>query len=306
MKRILSIILTVVMTAALLITVVSAAEENTHNVYVTILDGDGKLAVTHESISVSDIDGDSKITVNDVLYCAHEAKYNGGADAGYASVNGEFGLSVTKLWGVENGGSYGYYVDNAMAMSLADEVKDGSYVVAFVYTDTVTFADTFCYFEKSKCNIEESLTVELKLSKLQFNMETYASDEVPVVNADITVNGEKVNVKTDSEGKATVTFNDYGVYTVSAVSESEKLVSPICIVNLMGIAIGDTDTTDTTDTTTTEVTESTSEVSTSETESKTEAATEEEKSGCSSVISSAVVVIAVIGIAAVAVKKDEE
>lgn len=44
---------------------------------------------------------------------------------GYATDTGDYGLYITKLWGTENGGSYGYCLNNAACMSLTDPVVQG-------------------------------------------------------------------------------------------------------------------------------------------------------------------------------------
>ena len=48
-----------------------AEETKTAEVYVTISDENGKLALTQEKITVTDIDGDDLLTINDALYVAH-------------------------------------------------------------------------------------------------------------------------------------------------------------------------------------------------------------------------------------------
>lgn len=85
------------------------------DVYVTIADGEGQLALAQEKIMVKDNNKDGVFTIDEALYAAHEAKYEGGAVAGYASSASEYGISLDKLWGAENGGSYGYCVNNESA-----------------------------------------------------------------------------------------------------------------------------------------------------------------------------------------------
>ena len=125
---------------------------------------DGKLVLVLEKIDLSDADGDGTITINDALYLAHEAEFEGGAAAGYASEQSDYGLSLTKLWGCENGGSYGYYVNDASAMSLADPVKDGDRINAFVYTDLKTWSDKYCYFDKASVTAQSGESFSLVLT----------------------------------------------------------------------------------------------------------------------------------------------
>ncbi|MBO6231542.1 MAG: hypothetical protein J6O50_13360 [Ruminiclostridium sp.] len=207
------------------------------DVYVTISDDSGKLVVALEPTELSDADGDGKLTVNDALYNAHEALFDGGAAAGYGSESGDYGLMLTKLWGVENGGSYGYYVNNASAMSLADEINDGDTVNAFVFTDTAAFSDTYCYFDSNRIDCSDSapdssVTTELTLTAATFD-ENWAPISVPVAGATITINGEKTDFVTDENGWVSVDLpKEDGQYTVSAVSDTQTLVPPVCIVTV--------------------------------------------------------------------------
>jgi len=73
--------------------------------------------------------------------------------------------------------------------------------------------------------------VSLLLSAAAFD-ETYAPITLPVEGAVVTVNGEATEVVTDAEGKAAVSFAEAGVYVVSAVSETQVLVAPVCIVTV--------------------------------------------------------------------------
>ena len=83
MKKILFPVLAVfVLFGALSIAVAAEEARLSADVYVTVSDKDGNLALTQEKITVTDVDSDNKLTVNDALYCAHEAKYEGGAAAG--------------------------------------------------------------------------------------------------------------------------------------------------------------------------------------------------------------------------------
>ncbi|MBO5298972.1 MAG: hypothetical protein J6B51_02700, partial [Clostridia bacterium] len=130
-------------------------------VTVTIANGD---IMVHDTVSVSDADGDGVISIADALYAAHEENYDGGASAGFGTEDTQWGISLMKLWGVENGGSYGYQINNGNPMSLADPVKDGDYVYAYVYTDTVGFSDTYTFFNELTVNAKEGQFIDLTLS----------------------------------------------------------------------------------------------------------------------------------------------
>ena len=225
-------VLTVLCTAMLLgMTAISAHAAASETVYVSIADDKGALVLPYQPVTVTDIDGDGALTINDALYAAHTTYYDGGA-AGYGSAQSDWGLSMTKLWGIENGGNYGYYVDNASAMSLADPVSAGSYVAAFVYTDTAAFSDTYCYFDAQQiANGVVGGSVTLTLSAAGFD-ENFAPISYPVTGAEITIDGNGTGVYTDDNGVAVVPFSAAGVYTISAHSDSQTLVPPVCLVSV--------------------------------------------------------------------------
>ena len=90
---------------------IPASAEDDVVVYVNIIEDHGVHCTFNEAVTLKDIDDDGKLTINDALYLTHEEAFSGGAEAGYGTKQTEWGLSLTKLWGIENGGSYGYYVD---------------------------------------------------------------------------------------------------------------------------------------------------------------------------------------------------
>lgn len=220
MKKMVSMLLAALLVMAL----VPAMGEETAApvVYVTI--ANGELVAAQVAVELKDTDEDGALTIADALYLAHEAVFEGGAEAGFSAVMGDYGLMIAKLWGVENGGSYGYYVNNAMAMGLADPVQDGDQVNAYVYTDTVSFSDAYCFFDVFTAAAGD---VTLTLSAAGFD-ENWAPVTLPVAGAVITVNGEKTEIVTDENGQATLTVQAGDV--VSAVSDTQTLVPPCCMI----------------------------------------------------------------------------
>lgn len=206
-----------------------ASEGASAEVYVTITNG--TIALAQEAVTVTDADGDGELTINDALYAAHKAKYSGGASAGYATATSDYGPGITKLWGVENGGSYGYYVNNEMAEGLADTVKTGDYINAYVYTDMTAFSDTYCYFNANKLDAAKGDTVSLTLSSIGFD-ESWNPVVLPVEGAVITVDGVQTEFKTDAQGKASITLDKAGEIVISAKSDTRTLVPPVCIASV--------------------------------------------------------------------------
>ncbi len=236
---------------------VFAAETDSATVYVTISDKNKEFALIEEPINVTDIDSDGKLTINDALYIAHDSKYNGGAAAGYKSSIGQYGLQLDKLWGEENGGSYGYYVNDNMSMGLADEIKSDDQIQAFVYSDTKTFSDSYSFFNaKNGEDSAKDSEISLDLSYVVFD-ENYSPVNKKLVGAKITINGQETSFVTDNDGKVTVKLTDEGKNVLSATSESVNIVPPVYVVNVSGEAVTTSTTTASTTTTTTTTTTST-------------------------------------------------
>lgn len=206
------------------------------NVLVTISDGKD-LVVPQADVLAKDLDGNDKIDINEALIAAHDQLFEGGAEAGYkaSAKEGYEGLSLDKLWGIENGGAYGYYVNSASAWSLSDEVKENDYLDAFVYSDLKSYSDTYSFFDK-----RESLdnfagdTLTLTLKKAVWG--TDGMTNLPVEGATITIDGKDTGVLTDAEGNATIELtNDTGASikaVISAVSDKENLVPPVCLADI--------------------------------------------------------------------------
>ncbi|MBQ9384740.1 MAG: hypothetical protein IJT87_10945 [Ruminiclostridium sp.] len=216
------------------LTFTSFAEAETEDfIFVTIADENGKLAVAGKSVDIKDEDGDGKFTVNDALIAVHNEYFEGGAEAGYATVESDYGPMITKLWGVENGGSYGYYIGTKAANGLFDEIGNRLTLTAFIYTDTTAWSDKFCYFaefldDAGTYDYEGLAGDDQELTLLASGYdENWAPVTVPVEGAQITIDGKETGIFTDAEGKATVFFpEETGVHLISAVSDKEVLVPP--------------------------------------------------------------------------------
>ena len=209
-------------------TTVEPAEPQT--VLVTIADKNGEAVLKLAEITASDLDEDGKVTIYEALKAAHATCPNGGAD-GIAAEVGQYGLSMVKLWGEENGGSFGYYVNETSAWSLADEVHTGDRVVAFAYTDLVGWSDAFCYFDPIIATKTSGENVELSLTAIVFDTEVGAMAPKAVVGAKIYVNGVDSGLTTDAEGKVMLTLAS-GVNEIAAKSDTLTLVPPIAKITV--------------------------------------------------------------------------
>jgi len=190
-------------------------------VYVTI--ANGSVVLAQQPVTVTDTDNDGNLTINDALYAVHEANFEGGAAAGYASENGTYGLMVTKLWGVTNGGGYGYYVNNAAASGLMDPVANGDYLNAFVYTDLASWSDMYSYFDCQEVEAADGTSFDLILTAINF----YATPmQEPVAGATITIDNAPTSFVTDAQGKVIITV-PHGIHVISATSTTQTLVPPV-------------------------------------------------------------------------------
>ncbi len=188
----------------------------------------GELVVTQVPVKVTDVDNDGKLTVNDVLIIVHTDKYADGA-SGYAL--GATGF-VEKLWGVSNGGSYGFYRNNTMTGIVAqEEVQNGDYIVAYSYKDLTSWSDAFSYFDAAEKKVNTGAAVTLTLFASGYDA-SWNPVVAPLADATITVNGVATDIKTDAEGKATITLKDAGTAVISATHATQTIVPPVCTVTV--------------------------------------------------------------------------
>ena len=207
-----------------------ALAEDGVSVYVSITDAAGVLVLAYEEVAVTDIDGDGVVSIGDALTAAHIQKHENGADA-FGLVASEYGLSMTKLWGTDNGGSYGYCINDGSAWSLLDPVAQGDHVKAYAYTDLAAWSDTYSYFNVPAAEVKAGEALELVLTASGYD-ENFAPVSFAVEGAAISVDGSACEITTDAEGKVTLTFAAAGTYVVSASSETMTLVAPVCVVTV--------------------------------------------------------------------------
>ena len=214
------------------ISITSFADNTSATVYVSISEK-GQLVAAQTKVTVTDVDGDNALTVNDALYAAHEVAYSGGAKAGYSYyTDKDYGLSIGKLWG-DTSGNFGYYINNSSCWSLADSVKNGDYLNAFVYSDSKNYSDKYCFFNSYAVTADSNSDIELTIGCAGYDA-SWNPVTLPVANAEITVDGKATGVKTDAYGKATIQISDAGSHIISAVSASETLVPPVCTAQING------------------------------------------------------------------------
>lgn len=256
MKKLAGLLLVIVILAGMMSIAVSAISNpaDPADVFVTFSDSTGKVILAQEKITVQDKNSDGKFSIDEVLFAAHEAKYEGGAAAGYATANGTYGLYITKLWG-DISGNFGYYVNNAMAMGLTDEVKAGDHLNAFVYQvyqfDPVTYettADSYSYFDKYTASVTQGDSLTVILKAVEFDA-SFNPVDVAVSGASILIDGVETAYKTDAQGKVTFPIEKTGELLISAKKDGTVLVPPVLKVTAAEKPAAQPETTNTDDAT---------------------------------------------------------
>ena len=195
---------------------------------------ENKTLMAEVPVHAVDLNAEGKIDIDETFKAMHETYCPGG----FESSVGQYGLSVDKLWG-DTSGSFGYYVNNNSAWSLADEVKTGDSVKGFIYKDGIKWSDQYSWFDVNKCNAAVGKEVTLSLKAYEFDEnynpveKAYAGATLGTVSADGTFTAFS-NAVTDKDGKAAISFDKDGTYVVSAKAPegASALVSPVCIVTI--------------------------------------------------------------------------
>lgn len=191
-------------------------------VYLTVSDK-GTLAAANDNsvmlnkpVTVTDINNDGKLTVDEALTAAHNA-YN--QDEGYAV--GDRG--VTKLWGI-SATNVLFFVNNVGLASgvTADTVSNGDSLVASVNSDNQYYADWYTYFgaNKKQVSTDQEFTLNLKGHLgMAYTDEDKTDVAVPNANIGLWKDGKFEQLgdkKTNENGDVTLSFDTEGVYYVTA------------------------------------------------------------------------------------------
>ena len=218
------------------------------NIYVTIA-SDGTIVrdkdngyVAQALVTVTDRDKDGILTVDEALYATHESYYQGGAEAGYNTFEGEYGLSLGMLWGEGTPGvtaSAGYWLNNTSCWSLEDTVKEGDYLTAFNYYDALGYSDEYSYFEENEVSVEQGSSVKLTLNAVGYDsnwntiVEPYSGAKVIFLESN---NSAQKTFTTNNKGQVRINFSNSsytGSYYVIAYKEDRTIVPAVCKINVI-------------------------------------------------------------------------
>lgn len=229
-------------------TVAQEASHTAIEAYVTLSsasaflkDKDGVNAV---NLKVA-LDTKMEYTIDDILRGAHEQYAAGGAED-YATATGDYGLYITKLWGVETSNT-GYYLNGGMAMSLTDKVASGDRLEVMIYANAYPDTEAYAAFDSTALETDDKTAFQVTLKSAIFD-ENYNMVMVPCEGATITVDGAATEFVTDAEGKATVTIATPGEHILSATKtqttgsgedakEISVITAPYCSVTVTATSI---------------------------------------------------------------------
>lgn len=242
-KRILSMILVLVM----ILSAIPVLAENTDiTVYLSVSkygeivgskDGD---AMAYVPVALS---GKDSYCLNDVFLEAHSTYYTDGTD-GYASSEGDYGLSIDKLWG-DTSKKFGYQVNGGKesVMGLSHIVENGDYVDACIYKNAYPDTESYTKFDvtNKEVHCEENFTITLLVSGYDENWNMVFN---PCEGATVTINGNATEIITDADGKATFSFENEGRYIISATKTKSineetvpSITAPVCVVEVIHPAV---------------------------------------------------------------------
>ncbi len=140
----------------------------------------------------------------------------------------DYGPMITKLWGVENGGAYGYYKNNQMSMGLSDELAEGDHLYAYVYSDASGYSDAYSFFDKNAVSGNAGDKVTLTLKYISGFDENYAPIETPLADAVIVIGDANTEYKTGEDGTVEIELPADGAI-ISAVKDGLTLIPPVCV-----------------------------------------------------------------------------
>ena len=187
-----------------------------------------------------ELSGKESYNLDDVFTELHNLYYEGGSEVGYASANGDWGLSVTKLWG-DTSGNFGYQVNGGTeyVSGLSHEVENGDYVDAVIYQNYYPDTESYAKFDKTDVDVIEGKPFDITLYYVSGYDENWNMVFSPCDNATITINGEETEYKTNENGKASITLDTAGTKIISAkksklVDEEEvpAITAPVCVASV--------------------------------------------------------------------------
>ena len=242
MKKLLSLLLSLIMIFGTLATPVLAETEDAVTVFLNVSQyGEFLKDKSGEPLILAPIElsGKESYTLDDEFAALHRMHYDGEDTSGYASEEGKTGLYITKFWGDESG-KYGYRVNGGTEsiMGLSHEVNDGDYIDVAIYESFYPDTENYTSFEAYAENVYVEEDLELTLNQEDFD-ENWNTLFSPCEGAFITVDNDVTDYTTDEDGKVSLSFESAGTYIISATKEKQvgentvtAITAPVCAVTV--------------------------------------------------------------------------
>jgi len=224
MKRIIAMVIVLVMMISMLPNSTAFAESEEVKINFT-LSNQGVIGVAsdeslmlNKEVVVTDLDEDGNYTVHEALVAAHEM-YNmaEGYNASYGYVN--------KLWGIETSNTL-FFVNNVGITSgvAVDTVQNGDKLLASVNADNVYYSDWYTFFDTDfkTAFVGEEISLTLKG---YYGMAYNEEEKISVTLENITVKADDESFVTDEEGKVTLSFDEPGIYYLTASGTVSDVVT---------------------------------------------------------------------------------
>ena len=208
---------------------VLAAEDDV-TVYVSVSD-QGVLAETKDGKPAARlaVTVPAGSTLEDAIIAAHAAYCPEGAE-GWEVTEGDWGLSMSKIWGKYDGVG-GWYLNGVMPMDQSWNItaQDGDYVDLVLYRED--WSDSYAQFDKRTAEAKAGKALTLTLTHDVFDENFVAAPEA-LAGAVVKLPDGTALGTTDKDGKVTLTFGEAGTYLITADVEAMAITAPACEVTV--------------------------------------------------------------------------
>lgn len=191
----------------------------------------GKI-MANKTVTVVDINKDGVLTFDEALVAAHKA-YN--KASGYKTADSQYGLTVSKLWGISNNGGYYFFINGTPIASDVgtDTVKAGDRLYASIFKDTTGWSDLYTQFNKSAITVKVKKTATLHLSASSWGYDVGPIEGIQIGKWSKGKFVALKGVKTDANGDVKIKFKKRGTYYVTAKgTASMPIMAPVCKVTV--------------------------------------------------------------------------
>jgi len=225
-RRLLALLLAAMLVLTLLPVSAMAENEPTITVYVTV-SNQGTIASGSDTAHtvMADVpvtvpsNGETKATVDAVMQAAHSIY----CPDGYTTSNTAYGVSVTKLWGIQTTNTLFFINGTGLTKDVGtDKVADGDHVTASVNKDNTYYADWYSGFNTSAKTVAVGESFTLTLSGY-LGMAYTEAGKTPAALSGISVGTVSSagftaldNKTTGADGTVALSFDAAGTYLVSA------------------------------------------------------------------------------------------